>query len=95
MSAGLKMFIYCDNHNTRVPVADFGGGPGRWAPYGRRLPGLFVAIGGQSRSRRYDLRCRKCRRCKVADETKLAAYLDGVAARGESCVSLTELEANI
>ena len=92
------MFIYCDNHKTRVPVADFGGGPGQWMPYGRQLPGMFVVVNfaERSRSQRYDLRCKKCRRCvEVADEKKLLRCLDSVAARGETCVSLTELAGSI
>jgi hypothetical protein len=106
MSAA-TVFVYCDNHNTRIPVADFAWADGRWSGVGgsdssvRITSGIVVtgpANGGAYTRRRYVLRCRK-RRCRqsvvVNGEAKLFRLLDDVVARGDSSVSLSEIAANI
>ena len=69
----LRLFIYCDNHNTRVPVTDFVYAEGRWSEVGRdssvrvakgEQSGLGIVLVGPTNRRadvrrRYELPCRR------------------------------------
>ena len=106
-----KVFIYCDNHNTRIPVRDFVHTEGRWYEVGndsavRVAPGAQSGLGivligpGSERAddyRLYDLRCRhrRCRRNVPVREDKLSRALDGFAAAGMSSVPLRLLAASL
>jgi hypothetical protein len=101
------VFVFCDNHNTRIPVADFVHANNQWSGVGgsdhlvRIRSGIVITGPADYRAdarRRYALRCRK-RKCGrsvvVNDEHKLFRALDAVVARGDSCVSLSEIAASI
>ena len=106
-----KVFVYCDNHNTRVPVTDFVRADGRWSEVGRdsrvrvatgAQSGLGIVLVGPDNERPgsyglYDLRCtkRRCARSVPVREDKLFGALDGFAAAGMTNVPLSLLAASL
>jgi hypothetical protein len=103
-----KVFVYCDNHNTRIPVTDFIHDGEQWSEIGRDSSmtiatgdqsGLGIVVIGPTNRRTdvyrlYDLRCRNCDRSVVVKDAKLFGYLDTRRANDDS-VSLTEIAASI